>query len=152
MAELPIRVVKVLPAPPEVVFDAWIDPASLRAWMCPGSVVESIATIDARVGGRFRIVMRDRASEYVHTGEYVEIDRPKHLVFTWMSDGVRGQLTRVTVELQPHGDSATELTLIHEAMPDADARRQHEGGWRQIVDRLAQWLLHATPGTDHAAQ
>jgi uncharacterized protein YndB with AHSA1/START domain len=46
-----IRLVRVLPAPPEEVFDAWTDPESIREWMCPGAIYETAATLDVRVNG-----------------------------------------------------------------------------------------------------
>lgn len=70
-----LRLVRELPASPEEVFDAWTDPLSIRVWMCPGRVEESVAALDVRVGGRFRIVMREVGTEHVHTGEYVEVDQ-----------------------------------------------------------------------------
>ncbi len=134
--ERSIRLVRVLPAPPEEVFDAWTDPASIREWMCPGAISEAVATLDVRVNGRFTIVMKSPSGDVVHTGQYVAIDRPRRLVFTWVSSGVRGRTTQVTIELQPHGDDGTRLTLVHEDMPDAEAFANHERGWGQILTKL----------------
>jgi uncharacterized protein YndB with AHSA1/START domain len=140
MTERPIRHVRVLPAPPEEVFDAWTDPKSIREWMCPGSITESVATLDVRVGGRFTIVMKGPDGGVVHTGEYLEVDRPRRLVFTWVSSGVGGRTTQVTLALQPHGAGETTLTLVHERMPDAEAFTTHEQGWGQILVKLADHL------------
>src|SRR3954469_17050162 len=81
--DAPVIVQRVLPVTPDQAFDAWLEPAELRDWMGPLTDVE----VDARVGGRFRIVMgRDDADggPIEHTGEYRELDRPNRIVFTWV--------------------------------------------------------------------
>ena len=134
--EQSIRLVRVLPAPPEEVFDAWTDPESIRVWMCPGAVSETVATLDVRVNGRYTIVMKGPSGDIVHTGQYLAIERPRRLVFTWVSNPVRGRTTQVTIELEPDGAGATRLTLVHEALPDAEALRNHQEGWGQILTKL----------------
>ena len=42
-----------MPAPREIVFEAWIDPKGIHEWMCPGDVISAEATLDVRVGGSF---------------------------------------------------------------------------------------------------
>src|SRR5262249_45040096 len=49
----PLRLVRVFPARPAEVFEAWTDPQSLAQWMCPGAIRETVAELDVRVGGRF---------------------------------------------------------------------------------------------------
>ena len=134
-----LRIVRRLPATPEVVFAAWTDAASLKTWMCPGSTHVSTAELDVRVGGHFRIVMRQAESETVHTGVYREICPPERLAFTWSSTATRGEVTLVTVELRPQGD-ATELILTHEGLPDADSAAQHESGWQRIAANLETYV------------
>ena len=82
-----IRLERVFDAAPEEVFEAWGDAESLAAWMCPGSDMASATVeVDFRVGGRFRIVMHGSEQEFTQTGEYLEIDPPRRLAFTWVSD------------------------------------------------------------------
>jgi uncharacterized protein YndB with AHSA1/START domain len=132
-------IVRVLPARPEEVFDAWIDPESLRTWMCPGAMSVSAVEVDARVGGSFRIVMRGAQGDVEHTGRYREIRRPERLVFTWASRITAGRETLVTIELRARADG-TELTLTHAELPDDETRRLHQGGWASIVEKLAAQL------------
>jgi len=42
-----------MPAPREVVYEAWIDPQGIREWMCPGDTVSTEALLDVRVGGSY---------------------------------------------------------------------------------------------------
>lgn len=139
--ERPDRLVvrRVIRASREVVFAAWTDPESMRHWMCPGDIVSADAQLDPRPGGSYRIVMKGPTGAYEHTGEYLAVEPPSKLVFTWISNSTGNQPTLVTVELSERGDDC-ELVLTHERFASADARRHHEGGWGQIVDRLGRHL------------
>lgn len=134
-----LRITKLLPATPADVFAAWTDPDSLKEWMCPGTVTSATATLDLRVGGRFRIVMHRENSDTVHVGEYREISPPTRLVFTWQSDGTLQQETLVTIELSPKGKH-TELVLVHELLPTEHSTAQHRDGWQTIVEKLSRVL------------
>ena len=138
-----VRVTKLLPASPEVVFDAWTDPESLAQWFLPGPIRVGPVEVDLRVGGRYRIVIVGEA-EHVIWGEYLEIERPKRLVFTWFSAGTGGEETLVTIELEARrsgaGGSRTELVLTHEQLPDRQAATRHEAGWSNILDALGAHL------------
>jgi uncharacterized protein YndB with AHSA1/START domain len=128
-----------MPAPREIVFESWIDPEGLHEWMCPGDVVSAEATLDVRVGGSFRIVMKGTDRDHVHTGTYQVVERPSKLVFTWSADNIPGEMTLVTVELFPHGDES-ELMLTHERFPKTDVAKRYEGGWGMIADKFATYL------------
>ena len=134
-----LRIVRRLPASPDEVFDAWTDADSIGEWMCAGDIRSVVAEVDARVGGRFRIVMRTDRGLTEHTGEYVEVRRPRRLVFTWRSRTTRDRETLVTIELRPVDDE-TEITLIHERLPDDVSRKQHDEGWTAIVESLGAHL------------
>jgi uncharacterized protein YndB with AHSA1/START domain len=134
-----VRVERVLPAAPEVVFDAWTDPASLRVWMPPGASTVADAECEARVGGAFRIVMIDDGGAFEHTGRYLELDRPHRLVFTWRSLGTDLTDTEVTIELAEL-DTGTRMVITHRGLPGAEARASHHDGWSGIADKLAQTL------------
>ncbi len=139
MTESPetLRVSRVLPANPETVFAAWTDAASLRQWFFPGDVTVTRAEIDARVGGRLVIDMRGNESgrDFPHEGEFLEVEPPRRLVFTWRSPG-EGE-SQVTIELAPR-DGGTELTLIHERVPDRKMRENYRSGWTKILAAQAE--------------
>src|SRR5207249_4995310 len=83
----------------ERVFAAWLDPVSLARWMGTGEGAD-ITALDPKVGGKFRIVMRHRGSSVEHWGEYLAIERPSLLSFTWLSANTDHRPTVVTVELE----------------------------------------------------
>jgi uncharacterized protein YndB with AHSA1/START domain len=131
---------RILPAPRERVFAAWLDPVSLGQWMRPKEIAESLVEIDPRVGGEFRIVMRHGAEnrDYEHRGEYLVIQPPSLLSFTWISDATYHQPTVVTIELLERG-ADTELILTHRRLPP-DQIESHRMGWTDIVRLLAETL------------
>ena len=129
---------RLLPAPCERVFAAWLDPVSLARWMRPMDTTSAAVEVDPRVGGRFRIVMHHRGQDLEHRGEYLVIEPPSRLEFTWSSPATDARATLVTVELHPR-DGATELVLTHRRLPPSrvDAHRR---GWTDIVRLLGESL------------
>ena len=128
---------RIIPLPREAVFAAWLDPASLAVWMCPGET-RSTAQVDAKVGGAFRIVMEHEDAAVEHTGTYLVIDPPGRLSFTWISPYTDMLPSIVTVELHARGDG-TELVLTHERLPARHAEA-HRKGWGDILRKLAEAL------------
>ena len=120
----------------ERVFDAWLDAGRAAQWMFATPTGEMVrAEIDPRVGGTFRFVDRRDGQDVDHTGEYLEIDRPRLLVFTFSVDG--SEADRVIIEIVPLA-TGCELTLTHEMSPEwaAYADRAKEG-WSTMLDGLA---------------
>lgn len=129
---------RVIPVPREEVFAAWLDAAAMAQWMLPGSTTHSTVELDPRVGGTFRIIMSHGDRDYEHRGEYLAIEPPSRLSFTWISPNTDQQSTIVTIELADR-DGGTELTLTHRNLP-ASKVEAHHNGWTDIVRRLDQSL------------
>jgi uncharacterized protein YndB with AHSA1/START domain len=107
-------------ARPETVFRYFTDSARFARWWGEGS------TIDPAPGGRVRIRYPNAV---VVTGEVVEIDPPRRIVFTYAYGETAAQdPTLVTIALEPHADG-TRLRLRHE-FSDAKTRDAHVQGWR----------------------
>jgi len=142
----PYRVVtrRRMPAPREVVFEAWIDPKGIHEWMCPGDVVSAQATLDVRVGGSFRLVMKSKDKDHVHIGTYQVVEPPSKLAFTWAGADNPGDMTLVTVEFFAHGDES-ELVLTHERFLQADLAKRYDNGWSTIADKFAAYLSRRIP-------
>jgi len=135
MSEDAVVIRPVIAAPREEVFDAWLDPDMLAQFMRPGERTVTSAQVDARPGGKFRIVMAHDHETVEHWGTYLAIDPPSRLSFTWMSKYTDLQESVVTIELRDDGAGGTELTLTHERLPKSriDA---HRDGWTKIAERL----------------
>ena len=134
-----------MPAPREMVFEAWTDPEGIREWMCPGDVVSAEALLDVRVGGSYRIVMKSKDRDYVHTGVYQVVEPPSKLVFTWSGEEGSSPML-VTVEFLAHG-AESELVLTHERLSQADVMSRYEGGWGQIAEKFASYLAQRVSTT-----
>jgi len=134
-----VRVTKRFTASAERVFDAWFDTSKICKWLFATKTGEVVRVeIDARVGGAYRIVDRRDGEDVEHTGEYLEIDRPRRLVFTFRVPKYSQETARVIVEIVPLG-SGCELTLTNECvLPEYVTST--EVGWNMILDALAHRL------------
>ena len=99
----------------------------------------SVPLLEAKVGGRYRIDMHGENATYVHEGEYLELNAPQRLVFTWISAGTEQQESVVTIELA-EADGGTLLTLKHEKLPTSQSAESHQGGWTAIAENLTKVL------------
>lgn len=130
---------RTIAAPAQAVFDAWLDPKALAVWMRPGGGRDSDVALDARVGGRFEIVMHTANGTVPHRGVYEVIERPKRLVFTWNSPYAGDHGSLVTVDFVPRGPG-TEVVVTHEKLPTEIAVGLHREGWTEILERLGSRL------------
>jgi uncharacterized protein YndB with AHSA1/START domain len=123
----------------ERVFRAWLDSESLAHWMRPANTTHATVSVDPRVGGRFRIVMEGRTEGGdEHRGEYLAIEPPSLLSFTWISKATNHEPTVVTIEFHDQG-TGTELVLTHRRLPPK-AVEGHRSGWTDIVRLLDEAL------------
>jgi uncharacterized protein YndB with AHSA1/START domain/DNA-binding transcriptional ArsR family regulator len=127
----------VIEAPPDRVFAAWCDPRTARKFLCVGDPAQGEARIDARVGGEIFIVMAEGATRILHRGEFLVVDPPRRLVFTWISQPTALRLTVVAVDFEAEG-KGTRVTLRHEGFADPETARAHSGGWNGILETLGQ--------------
>ena len=131
-----IKVRRRIAAPAQALFEAWLDPRSVAAWMRPFDTARTEARIDAVAGGSYRIDMHQPDGTVVeHIGKYLEIDPPRRLVFTWASPATQHKDSLVTIEFIESG-GATEVSLTHEQRPEFMAQA-HTGGWTSALEKLA---------------
>jgi len=130
-----LRMNRTFAVPAERVWRALTDPAALAAWFWPQRFATT-TEVDLRVGGRYRI--DGTAVGMAVSGEYVTVEPPNKLVFTWRWDGEPGE-TLVTIELTPVA-AGTELALRHERFTDDATRDSHAQGWHDCLDRLPAYL------------
>jgi len=134
-------------ARPETVFEFFTDPDKMVLWK------GREADLDPQPGGIYRVEMGD---QIVARGEYVEIDRPSRVVFTWGWEGQESSgphgvppgSSRVEVTLEPDGEG-TLVRLRHLDLPE-EARQIHGEGWDLYLGRLVIAATGGDPGIDPA--
>lgn len=127
--------------PIETLFRALTDPAAITQWFGPGSAKVHHAESDLRVGGRWAIeMMGENAEEHSVSGEYVAVDPPHTVSFTWAWRTMPEHVSRVTYRLAPAPDGGTTLTLTHAELSSSEARDRHAFGWNGSLDKLGPWL------------
>ena len=145
LASVPrLTVRRLIQAGAEELFDAWLDPASMAVWMRPNGILRTEASTDPRVGGAYEILMHQAERVLRHTGVYRRIERPRLLVFTWISPATNESASLVTVEFLAR-DTGTEVVVTHEQLPDMDAVPSHVDGWTQALELLAGHWSQANP-------
>jgi len=145
-----VRVTRRFAASAERVFDAFLDPEKARRFLFATPTGQMVTVeIDARVGGSFYIVERRDGQDAEHYGEYLEIDRPRRLVFSFaVEKGAKGD--RVSIDIVPL-ETGCELTLTHEMSPEwAEWAEKTREGWTGIVQGLAALLDEGGAGEDNA--
>lgn len=141
MSELSLTTARVINAPAEKVFNAWLKGETLKKFMLAGEgMTIPQAEADAKVGGRFSILMVMDGKELPHGGEYLVIDPHEKIVFTWESPySIDG--STVTLDFKPVDKDKTELTLTHVKFPTEESRDNHKAGWSRILEVLASTPL-----------
>ena len=139
-----IRLRRWFAAPRGNVFRAWTNPEALKSWWCPIGWAPAEIEIDLRVGGKYRIGMRNmesglRVSAY---GRFLEVDSPERLVYTWRWENAFHDMpeTRITVQFIEYG-SGTEVVLTHENLPEIDVCLRHRSGWIAAWNRMEESCL-----------
>ena len=134
-----VTIVRRIKASPAKVWAAITQPELMMQWWGPDAGPTLSAEADVRPGGRFSVVFRLlNGEEHNPTGIYQEVVPEKKLVFTWDLPGMPERESLVTFLLEPF-DGGTELTLIHEHLPDEEARKSHEQGWNGLLDKLPRF-------------
>ena len=136
MTELSLNVKRTINASIESVYNAWLNPEMLAKFMLPSAGMSvPKAEVDARVGGRFTIIMATPdKNEIPHGGEYLTLSPHNQIVLTWESPFFFDCST-VTINLKEM-EAGTEIDLTHVKFPSEESRSNHEGGWAAILECL----------------
>ena len=100
---------------PEKVFDAWLNPVMMKKWFFTLEGTNKVAQNDPKVGGGWEIVDHRGGKDYRAIGEYLEINSPEKIVFTFKMPQFSELADTITVELKElgQGSGMTFTQLIH---------------------------------------
>lgn len=141
-----IAILRLVDAPPEDVFAAWIEPRHLRRWWgSPEGSVDwemSSAETDPRRSGAWRVAIRGPQGKMRGAGGvYRELDPPRGLAFThaWEEEGRLVDPRLVLVDFAPT-DGQTRLSFSISGYPSAATRDSEIEPWHQCLDRLVRYF------------
>jgi uncharacterized protein YndB with AHSA1/START domain len=153
------RVTRHLDAPRAAVYRALLDPGAVARWKVPEGMTCVVHEFDAREGGTLRVSLTydepgPQGKTTAHTDTYrgrfarlvpgelvVEVD-----VFETDDPAMQGEMTS-TITLADAPGGGTDLTAVHDGVPDGVAPADNELGWRMALDRLATLVKDPLPPT-----
>ncbi|HMU25924.1 MAG TPA: SRPBCC family protein [Solirubrobacterales bacterium] len=140
-----VHLVKVVQAPPEMVYRAFIDPDELVRWMHPDAFTGVSASNDPRVGGRGELIHALDGEEVGgFNWQYLEVVPGRRLVMDWQFGPAGadpdGHHSRLTIELREAGPGATEVSLTHDRLGDVPPGGPTgvSTGWTQALASLGR--------------
>src|ERR1700739_2754254 len=128
-----IRLHRVLPATPERVYKAFLDPDAMAKWLSPNGFTGKVHHMDARVGGSFKMSFTNFTTGNSHSfgGEYLELVPHERIRYTDRFDdpNMPGEL-QVTITLKKVS-VGTELQIVQEGIPDVIPVEACYLGWQE---------------------
>jgi uncharacterized protein YndB with AHSA1/START domain len=133
MKRTDITVTRAILAPAEDIFDIWINPNSPGGpWFGADRLI-----INPVVDGLFYFAVKHEGRTWPHYGRFTQIERPRLIEYTWMSESTKGMESVVSVAFDERGGE-TVVTLRHSGVPDDEMGRKHEEGWTWVLSMLAE--------------
>ncbi len=154
-SEVAVHIERILHAPPERVFRAFLDPELMRQWVTPDDLDLDRITVDPRVDGLIEVWHSRRGvSTGKFEGRFVKIDPPRELVYRWAFVGTepeKGEYfdTLVNVQLRAWGDGQTQVTVVHERLAELRRGAPHVharliSGWENCLEKLERAVRGAS--------
>ncbi len=142
-----VHLYRVLQAPAERIYRAFLDPDALAKWLPPFGYVGKVHEMDARVGGGYRMSFTNHAAGTCESfgGTYLEL-KPNELIRhtdRFDNPGMPGEMV-VTVKLREVA-CGTELDIVQEGIPAVIPAESCYIGWQQTLTQLAQLVEAQTP-------
>jgi uncharacterized protein YndB with AHSA1/START domain len=142
-----VRLHRVLRAPAERVYKAFLDPEAMAKWLPPHGFVGKVHEIDARVGGGYRMSFTNFGTGKGHSfgGTYVELSPHERLRYTDKFDdpNLPGEM-QVTISLRKVL-CGTELSIVQEGIPAAIPVEMCYLGWQESLEQLAKLVEPEIP-------
>jgi uncharacterized protein YndB with AHSA1/START domain len=148
MSSRSVRLHRVLRAPPEKIYRAFLEPDAMAKWLPPHGFTCKVHQMEARVGGTFRMSFHHFSTGNGHSfgGEYGDLVPYELIRYTDRFDdpNLPGEI-QVTVTLKPVL-CGTELNIVQEGIPDLIALEMCYLGWQESLGQLATLVEPDIPG------
>lgn len=135
-----VRFHRILKAPPERVYRAFLEPAATAKWLPPFGFTCTVHQMDARVGGTYKMSFTNFGTGNGHSfgGEYLELVPHEKVRYTDRFDdpNLAGEM-QTTVTLKPVS-CGTELEIVQEGLPEVIPVEMCYLGWQESLAQLAQ--------------
>ncbi|WP_140625693.1 SRPBCC family protein [Methylibium rhizosphaerae] len=143
-----VQLHRVLRCPPERVYRAFLDAKALAKWLPPHGFTGQVHEMDAKVGGGYKMSFTNFSSGTSHSfgGRYLEL-RPNELirqVDVFDDPNLPGEMTK-TISLKAVF-CGTELSILHEGIPEVIPVEACYLGWQESLTLLAQLVEPTIPG------
>ena len=143
-----VRLHRVLRAPPERIYRAFLDPCAMAKWLPPHGFTCKVHHMDAKVGGTYRMSFQNFGTGNGHAfgGEYRELIPNEKIHYTDSFDdpNLPGQM-RTTVMLQAVA-CGTDLTIVQDGLPEVIPVEMCYLGWQESLAQLATLVEPEIPG------
>jgi uncharacterized protein YndB with AHSA1/START domain len=143
-----IRLHRVLRAPPDRIYRAFLDPDAMAKWLPPNGFTGKVHQLDARVGGTYRMSFTNFASGSSHSfgGEYLELKPNERIRHTDKFDdpNLPGTIY-VTINLKKVM-TGTDVDITQEGVPDVIPAEMCYLGWQESLTLLAKLVEAEIPG------
>jgi uncharacterized protein YndB with AHSA1/START domain len=138
--ETTLRLERLIPSPPELLFALFTNPVQLGKWWAPDGYEAAVDMLDARPGGHWRVLLRrpDGGGGAAASGVYRIVEPSRRLAFTWTwedASGSRGHETEVVVSFEPM-PGGTRLVIEQRRFESREACDNHHRGWSAGLDRI----------------
>ena len=142
-----VRLHRVLRAPQERVYRAFLDPDAMAKWLPPNGFTGRVHRMDAEVGGSYKMSFKNFSTGQAHTfgGEYLELVPSERLRYSDRFDdpNLPGEMT-TTVTLT-RVSCGTELNVVQEGIPEAIPTEACYLGWQESLALLAMLVEAEIP-------
>lgn len=142
-----VRLHRVLAAPAERVYRAFLDASALAKWLPPDGFTGTVHALDAKVGGKYHMSFTNLTSGKGHSfgGTYLELVPGQRIVHDDRFDdpGLPGTMV-TTIDLR-EVSGVTELKIVQEGIPDAIPVEQCYLGWQQSLELLKRLVEPTIP-------
>jgi uncharacterized protein YndB with AHSA1/START domain len=143
-----VRFHRVLRAPAERIYRAFLDPAAMAKWLPPNGFTGTVHSMDARVGGRYKMSFTNFTSGNGHSfgGEYLELVPHERIRHTDVFDDPNLPGTMVVTIALKKVSVGTEVHITQEGIPDMIPAEACYLGWQESLVLLAKLVEAQIPG------